>query len=52
VKVLIDDCRERRDGQYIVFFTLPGGMKATALSPTPVEIGRDVIVTDGRVVKP
>jgi hypothetical protein len=53
MKVRVDDCRERRDGQWIVFFKVaPGGLKATALSPVRVEIGRDCVVRDGRVVKP
>lgn len=53
MKVRCNECTERRDGQFIVFYrTVPGGLKASALSPVPVEVGRDCIVSGGKVVKP
>ena len=53
MKVNVQDCYQRGDGQWVVVFrTVPGARdRSQALSPVAVEVGRDVLVRDGKVVK-
>jgi len=52
MKVRVDACALRRDGQYLITYrATPGAATMSALSPVAVEVGRDVLVRDGKVVK-
>ena len=52
MKVRCDTCTLRRDGQYLITYRqTPGAHKCEALSPVAVEVGRDCIVKNGKVVK-
>ena len=50
MKVRVDECRLRRDGQWLVTFRVtPGAVTSHALSPVEVPVGRDVTVKNGKV---
>lgn len=52
MKVRCDTCTLRRDGQWLITYRqTPGAATCSALSPTEVPVGRDVIVRDGKVVR-
>lgn len=52
MKVRVDECRLRRDGQWLVLYRqTPGAVRAEALSPVEVPVGKDCIVKDGKVIQ-
>ena len=52
MKVRVDECRLRRDGQWLVLYRqTPGAASCSALSPVEVEVGKDCVIKDGKVVK-
>lgn len=52
MRVRVDACALRRDGQFLITYrATPGAATMSALSPVAVEVGRDCIVKAGKVVK-
>lgn len=52
MKVRCDACTLRRDGQYLITYrATPGASTQSALSPVAVEVGRDCVVREGKVVR-
>jgi hypothetical protein len=52
MKVRVDTCTLRRDGQWLVTYrATPGAASASALSRVEVPVGKDCVIKDGKVVK-
>jgi hypothetical protein len=50
VRVSVRSCVKLLDGKWLITYRAPGAATGSAISDREVEVGRDAIIRDGRVV--